>query len=33
MSAPNNNVIAPTMTTSSWAVGAASKMKLERVIK
>ena len=31
--APNRSVIAPTITTSSCAVGAASKIKLERVIK
>ena len=33
INAPNIKVIAPTMTTNSCAVGAASNTKLERVIK
>ncbi|CAB5061978.1 unannotated protein [freshwater metagenome] len=33
INAPNINVIAPTITTNNCAVGAASKMKLDRVIK
>ena len=33
INAPNIKVIAPTITTNNCAVGAASKTKLERVIK
>ena len=31
--APKSNVIAPMIATASWALGAASKTKFERVIK
>ena len=33
MIAPNINVIAPTRTTTNCAVGALSKMKLERTMR
>ena len=31
--APNSSVIAPTMTTTSWAVGAASKIGADRTMR
>ncbi|CAB4915280.1 unannotated protein [freshwater metagenome] len=33
INAPNIKVMAPTITTNNCAVGAASKIKLDRVIK